>query len=129
MTTMASTHSFTPVLALFSLAAMLATGCGSKSNTEDTGVRQGSGSCYTYENNGTESCASYYGYLADPTQNEPHCNLVEGEWRDEDCPGGFWGWCDLETVPDNGIETYFYGEVNWSAQGTCEALGGGIWHE
>ena len=119
---MASNHTFT----LFSLAAMLATGCGS--------ARQESGSCYTHDNNGGESCISYYGTLVNPTLNESTCDLTGGEWSNEDCPDGFWGWCDIESSPDSGMLTYEYGDSNY-AQLTCEIMGAWdvyekvTWHE
>jgi len=133
---MASNRTFPTVLALFSLAAMLATGCGSKGHTGDTGARQGSSSCWMDHGSDTESCASTYGALALlPAQDKTNCEILGGEWSDEACPDGFWGWCDHEIIPDSGIETYHYGSFDPYAEGACEIVGAGsgfegtTWHE
>jgi hypothetical protein len=138
MTTMASTHTFT----LFSLAAMLATGCGSKGHTGDTGARamngttrQGSGSCRTeweeYSGTVISACLTTYGEWALPEITVPACEESGGEWSDQACPDGFEGRCELEFDHGMGFEWYFY-DMPESAfdshQSDCEGIGG-IWHE
>jgi hypothetical protein len=134
MTIMASAHTVPTVLALFSLAAMLATGCGSKGLTGDTGAkdgttRQGSGGCL--DDYGEYSgCLTWYGRL-DMPDNVASCEESGGEWIDEACPVGFEARCNAEFAPGSGFEIYFYDmseKANHSNQLLCDAAGG-IWHE
>jgi hypothetical protein len=89
---------------------------------------QENGSCWS-END--TLCVSYYGAVNMPDQNEPHCELQGGEWSDGSCPDGFTALCDVEWVPDNGIEYYHYDLSEYVLDlrlTACDFLNG-IWYE